>query len=481
MAAKHRRKKPEKRKPQSKYNDQLITSTISSIEQIELEPNASKFAVFSAVRSSVLESETKYSHLYGCNQDESNNFIGSHSVKVHPVACCCHCAPACKSGAFVECRCHTSSATAVGNVGRIKSPDIDSDAETYISEDTTDKDVMLQIPQIVGAGLRGLFDLIAEARSVSPTLCTKALKSLFDVIQGQIPESFKNEPTDLIDPLYDLLLDLTTLHGPASVHNNDTNNWSAIGCSALLGLCVARGDTGKTLKAIAALLMSSKILANQNVQLPLVLNTLQRSIYCVALGKPTKPDYYKNGIPKNSKILQFSLKNQLPANIQYHLQPSIASNGRYIFILTSKTLLKIGTGFNGTLRGYVYAVNNEFGKDKMGWIGFCGDILFYKKISKRNTESILIVNTETLNIMSAAQVIIPPTKDGQNCLLFSDGESLNAICTTNDVILCDFLRAFIQLLIIFYVNLGYAGGKTNSYNKWKYNLRSCAEIGTKII
>lgn len=366
-------------------------------------------------------------------------------MKILPAACCCHCAPACKSGAFIDCRCHIATAA---NIARLKSPDIDSDAETYISEDTTDKDVMLQIPQIVGAGLRGLFDLIAEARSVSPTLCTKALKALFDVIQGQIPESFKNEPTDLIDPLYDLLLDLTTLHGPASVHNNDSNNWSSIGCSALLGLCVARGDTGKTLKAIAALLMSPKILANQNVQLPLVLNTLQRSIYCVALGKPTKPDYYKNGIPKNSKILQFSLKNQLPANIQYYLQPSIASNGRYIFILTSKTLLKIGTGFNGTLRGFVYAVNNEFGKDKMGWIGFCGDVLFYKKISKRNTESILIVNTETLNIVSAAQVTIPPTKDGQNCLLFSDGESLNAICTTNDVRITFFLFAS-NLFLIF--------------------------------
>lgn len=97
-------------------------------------------------------------------------------------------------------------------------------------------------------------------------MCTKALKALFHVIQGQIPESFKSEPNDLIQPLYDLLLDLATLHGPASSHSTDANNWSAIGCSSLLGLCVARGDTGKTLKAIAALLMSPKILANQSIQ-----------------------------------------------------------------------------------------------------------------------------------------------------------------------------------------------------------------------
>lgn len=112
--------------------------------------------------------------------------------------------------------------------------------------------------------MRGLFELIAEARNVSPMLCTKALRALFDVIQGQIPESFKSEPHDLIQPLYDLLLELATLHGP--VQSNDATNWSAIGCSALLGLCVARGDTGKTLKAISALLMSPKVLATQNIQ-----------------------------------------------------------------------------------------------------------------------------------------------------------------------------------------------------------------------
>lgn len=227
--------------------------------------------------------------------------------------------------------------------------------------------------QIVAAGLRGLFELIAEARNVSPKLCTKALQALFDVIQGQIPESFKCEPNELIQPLYDLLLDLATLQDTEPVAERsviDDRNWSAIGCSSLLALCVARGDTGETLKAIAALLMSPK--KNQTIQLPIVLSTLQRSIYSVALGKPTKPDYFKNGIPKNSLISQFSLKNQLPTNVQFHLQPSIALNGKYIFILTGKSLLKIGTGFNDTLRGYVYAVNNEFCKEKNGWIEFCG-------------------------------------------------------------------------------------------------------------
>lgn len=54
------------------------------------------------------------------------------------------------------------------------------------------------------------------------------------------------------------------------------------------------------------------------------------------------------------------------------MQPSIASNGKYMYILMGRSLFKIGTGFNGTLKGYVYAVNQEFCKEKNGWIGFCG-------------------------------------------------------------------------------------------------------------
>lgn len=149
-----------------------------------------------------------------------------------------------------------------------KAQDIDTDAESLVGE-ITEKQMTQPLSQIVGAGLKGLFELIAEARNISPQLCTKGLRALFDVIQGQVPESFKSEPNDLIQQLYDLLLNLATLHGGLMTPQdslNDLSSWSAIACSALLGLCVARGDTGKTLKAISALIMSSKVLSEQNIQ-----------------------------------------------------------------------------------------------------------------------------------------------------------------------------------------------------------------------
>lgn len=283
-------------------------------------------------------------------------------------ACCLVCENTCKAGLVIDCVCHQYK--------KPSTADNDSDNDSS-ADDTTEANVVMQVPQIVGAGLRGLFELIAEARNVSPTLCTKALRALFDVIQGQIPESFRSEPNDLIQPLYDLLLDLATLHvgsSAAATTATASTNWSAIGCASLLGLCVARGDTGKTLRAVAALLMSPSSLAKQNIQLPLVLSTLQRSIYSVALGKPTKPDWLRNGIPKNSMISQFSLRQQLPTvvSVNMHPPPAIALNGKFVFVLLGKSLLKIGTGFNDTLRGFVYAANNDFGKEKTGWLGFCG-------------------------------------------------------------------------------------------------------------
>lgn len=76
-------------------------------------------------------------------------------------------------------------------------------------------------------------------------------------------------------------------------------------------------------------------------------------------------------------FLQFCVKTQIPERVQYHVQPSIASNGKHMYILLGKSLFKIGTGFNGTLKGYVYGVNPEFCKEKNGWIGFCGVRLFF--------------------------------------------------------------------------------------------------------
>jgi E3 ubiquitin-protein ligase MYCBP2 len=69
----------------------------------------------------------------------------------------------------------------------------------------------------------------------------------------------------LPDPLFDLLLDLATSHGPESAAANDGSHLTAVACACLLSLVVVRGDTGKLLSATAALLMCPRALASQNI------------------------------------------------------------------------------------------------------------------------------------------------------------------------------------------------------------------------
>jgi len=52
--------------------------------------------------------------------------------------------------------------------------------------------------KIVGIGLRSVFTLMRESRTIDPILCTKALSALLDVLQGQLPEGLKSEPDDVI-------------------------------------------------------------------------------------------------------------------------------------------------------------------------------------------------------------------------------------------------------------------------------------------
>lgn len=309
--------------------------------------NASKFCVFAAIRSAIFEAETKFAIPW------SGKRSSAHSAQSW-YTCCLVCVATCKLGEVVNCRCHTRN--------RKLTKILDSD-DSEESDDTTQRELVQKVPQIVGAGLRSMFELIAESKHEHPEICTKALHALLDVIQGQQPESFKCEPSDLIDVMYDLLLDLATYSG-----GTESYSWSAVACSALIGLCVARGDTGKMLKALAAMLMSPQSSFSQTIQLPVVLTTLQRSVIAVALNRPSKPDIIHNGIPVNSEIGSFTVDHL--GRIATNLQPAIASNGQYLFLLIGRALFKIGSGFGGTLKGHVYHVNEDFGKDTSGWLGY---------------------------------------------------------------------------------------------------------------
>ncbi|XP_015122961.1 E3 ubiquitin-protein ligase MYCBP2 isoform X2 [Diachasma alloeum] len=353
----------------------------TSPPEIEVSSNASAFAVFSSVRSTVLE---------------KNGRIAGETIR----------ASNCNSPQPLELSDTIES---------------DSDDEDRISSTQS-------LPKIVGIGLRSVFMLVRESRNIEPVLCAKALSALLDVLQGQLPEGLKSEPEDVVDPLFDLLLDLATSHGPESTVANDGTHLTAVACACLLSLVVVRGDTGRLLAAIAALLMCPKALATQNIQMPCVLTALQRSVEAVLLGKLTRPDWITCGIPKNSRIYTFKLR--LPSemsNVTLNGR-SFVSDGKYLYLHTNRGLLKIGSGYGGTVGGQLYGHKPDFYPTEIGWLGYANSSLYFKCAPRKQCE-LLELDVETLAVRGIA---VLEGRDWPSSVMFSDGEHLGMITAGKD-------------------------------------------------
>ncbi|XP_066580931.1 E3 ubiquitin-protein ligase MYCBP2 [Prorops nasuta] len=313
------------------------------------------------------------------------------------------------------------------NCGSPPQPDL---SDTIDSESEIDERVstVQSLPKIVGIGLTSVFTLIRESRSIDPGLCTKALSALLDVLQGQLPEGLKSEPDEVVEPLFDLLLDLATSHGPEPAAANDGTHLTAVACSCLLSLVVVRGDTGRLLATVAALLMSPRALAIQNIQMPCVLTSLQRSVHAVLLGKLARPDWFTYGVPKTSKIYTNTLRlpNEMSSIVLNGR--SFVSDGNYLYLHTNRGLLKIGSGHGGTIWGHMYIHKSDFYPSVTGWLGYANNSLYFKCSSRKQCE-LLILDTETLSVTGVA---VLEGKDWSSSVMFSDGENLGMITAAKD-------------------------------------------------
>ncbi|KAK1123908.1 hypothetical protein K0M31_006938 [Melipona bicolor] len=320
--------------------------------------------------------------------------------------------------------------TEVHRASNCNSPPSPEHSETIDTEsDDEDRISTIQsLPKIVGIGLRSVFTLMRESRTIEPALCTKTLSALLDVLQGQLPEGLKSEPDDVIDPLFDLLLDLATSHGPESAAANDGSHLTAVACACLLSLVVVRGDTGRLLAAIAALLMCPRALAIQNIQMPCVLTSLQRSVQAVLLGKLARPDWITYGVPKCAKIYTCILKLRNEINNIILNGRSFVSDGKYLYLHTSKGLFKIGNGHGGTVWGQVYVHKADFHPTETGWLGYANNMLYFKYTPRKQSE-LLIIDAETLSV---TEIAVLEGRDWSSSVMFSDGECLGMITAGKD-------------------------------------------------
>ncbi|XP_063005562.1 E3 ubiquitin-protein ligase MYCBP2 isoform X13 [Melospiza melodia melodia] len=302
----------------------------------------------------------------------------------------------------------------------VQSGDSDSD------EEEEPKEPPIKLPKIIEVGLCEVFELIKETRFSHPSLCLRSLQALLNVLQGQQPEGLQSEPPEVLESLFQLLLEITV----RSTGMNDSTGQSltALSCACLFSLVAAWGETGRTLQAISAILTNNGSHACQTIQVPTILNSLQRSVQAVLVGKIQIQDWFSNGIKKAALMHKWPLKE---ISVDEDDQCLLQSDGFFLYLLCKDGLYKIGSGYSGTVRGHIYNSTSRIKnrKEKKSWLGYAQGYLLYRDANNHSMTAIRI-NPETLE--QDGTVTLPDCHtEGQN-ILFTDGEYINQIAASRD-------------------------------------------------
>lgn len=91
-----------------------------------------------------------------------------------------------------------------------------------------------------------------------------------------------------------------------------------------------------------------------------VLISLQRSVQGVLLGRLSRPDWFTHGVPENSKIQSFQIRITIDVQTTPLVVRSMASDGEFLYLYTSRGLFKIGSGYGGTVKGHPYVWKPDF-------------------------------------------------------------------------------------------------------------------------
>ncbi|XP_069365103.1 E3 ubiquitin-protein ligase MYCBP2 isoform X3 [Maniola hyperantus] len=299
-------------------------------------------------------------------------------------------------------------------------------------EDTNQQLTVTKVPKITGIGLRTVFALISQARFTDAQFCEQSLKALLDVLQGHAPEDLEHEPSEIITNLHIMLVEISGGTGPTA-RLETPSALTALSSSCLIALAVARGEAELVLGAVTSLIMASPSLTEQNVQIPTNLTILQRSVQSVILGPPSRNLWLNFGVPHKSLVTSFpvDLPSQLTIGSGELVVRSLVSDGCFLYVYTSKGLLKIGSGYGSSIRQHVYLYNPDFfASDRHGWLGFCRNKL-YVRIGRKKSE-VLEVDKDTLEVKRVLHLDTGhPGPTEPKSAVFTDSNQLGSILLSN--------------------------------------------------
>ncbi len=333
--------------PSLSSQTEALTDLYPSLPEVSVPRNPSPFAVFAAVRATCLESRQRQAAIL---QMQS-------------------------AAAWKE-----AEEGAAGGTGAGGEEGGDATAAAAVAAGG-EEGKRPQLPKIVGIGLQGVLEIIRESHCSFPGVCARALRSLLDILQGLQPEELSREPPAVMESMFRTLLELASLSDPPSPGPADNGDHiRALACTCLLSFAVALGDTGKLLRATSAMLMSPR--GSERIVMPAILVSLQRSITSVMLAKTEHPDLMGHGVAATSNLDTFGIAfGGGPSPVSPTKVHGLASDGAFLYLLTDRGLFKVGSGYGGTIKGYVYRHREDFDSSP-AWIGFAGQTLYYRPLSE---------------------------------------------------------------------------------------------------
>lgn len=149
----------------------------------------------------------------------------------------------------------------------------------------------------------------------------------------------------------------------------------------------------------------------------------------VLLGKTVRPDWITHGIPVNTKLDSFQVRMPTELQTSSLILKSLACDGQFLYLFTSKGLFKIGSGYGGTLKGHISIWKPDFYPNDNGTLVFCNGNLYLKLCGRRGGEFLVV---ERSNLLISGAVALH-SRDATASVVFSDGEYLGTISPAKDV------------------------------------------------
>ncbi|KAJ0183671.1 hypothetical protein K1T71_000094 [Dendrolimus kikuchii] len=304
------------------------------------------------------------------------------------------------------------------------------------NEDATSLLPITKLPKITGIGLRTVFSLISQARFRDANFCELSLMALLDVLQGHAPEELAQEPSEIIANLHSMLAEVARGTIEIRPHQRRTETptaLTAISSSCLVALSVARGEAELILSAVSTLIISSPSLSDQHIQVPSNLTTLQRSVQSVLLGNASRNQWLNHGVPEQSlfSTTPIDLPVQWIVGTGDLVLRSLCSDGVYLYVFTSRGIMKIGSGYGSSVTQHTYLFRGDFfAIERHGWLGYCKNKL-YVRVGRKKTE-VYEVDKNSLEIRKVLRLDPgTPLPLENKSAIFTDGNQLGLMMLTN--------------------------------------------------